>query len=123
MVDSWVPSVSLNHMVESSTYSLDLIFQALADPTRRRILGRVCRRPLTVNDIAKPFAMSLAAVSKHLKILDRARLIGREKRGSFSYVSLNPEALKNADQWIAAYEVFWNDKLETLKHMLETEET
>jgi len=105
-------------MVESSAYDLDLIFQALADPTRRAILQRVSRRECTVTDVAKPFQMSLAAVSKHLKTLDRARLIHRQKRGSFYYVSLNPEALMSAEQWIAHYQQFWEGRLDSLKRLL-----
>jgi DNA-binding transcriptional ArsR family regulator len=65
--------------------------------------------------------MSLAAVSKHLKILDRARLIHRAKRGSFYYVSLNAEALMNAEQWIARYQKFWEGRLDSLSRMLEKE--
>src|SRR5262249_13424285 len=108
-------------MVESSVYSLDLIFQALADPTRRAILKSVSRRERSVTELAKPFRMSLAAVSKHLKTLDRAKLITRTKRGSFYYVSLNPEALMNAEQWIAHYQKFWESRLGSLSRMLEKE--
>src|SRR5262249_13385905 len=105
-------------MVESSAYSLDLIFQALADPTRRAILKSVSRRERTVTELAKPFRMSLAAVSKHLKTLGRAKLINRRKRGSFYYVSLNAEALMTAEQWIAHYEKFWKARLDSLSRVL-----
>src|SRR5262245_14050813 len=106
-------------MVESTTYSLDLIFQALADPTRRAILKSVSRRERTVTELAKPFRMSLAAVSKHLKVLDRAKLIHRRKRGSFYYVRLNAEALMTAEEWIAHYQKFWEARLGSLSSMLE----
>ena len=110
-----------NRMVESTGYSLDLIFQALSDPTRRAILKNVSSRERTVTELAKPFRMSLAAVSKHLKILDRARLIRRTKRGSFYYVRLNPEALMSAEQWLARYQKFWQTRLDSLSRLLEKE--
>lgn len=70
-------------------------------------------------ELAKPFHMSLAAVSKHLKVLERAKLIQREKRGSFSHVQLNAEALRNAQQWIDEYRKFWEMRLDSLKDYLE----
>lgn len=106
-------------MVESSGYDLDDIFGALSDPTRRAILRSVARRERSVMEIAEPFHMSLAAVSKHLKVLEQARLIRREKRGTFYYVSLNPPALKTAEQWLGYYERFWNERLDSLKRYLE----
>jgi DNA-binding transcriptional ArsR family regulator len=108
-------------MVESARYDLDLIFHALSDPTRRAILKKVSSRERTVTELARPFSMSLAAVSKHLKILDRARLIRRSKRGSFYYVTLNPEALMNAEQWLARYQRFWETRLDSLSRLLEKE--
>ena len=108
-------------MVESPAYDLDLIFQALGNPTRRAILKRVAAHGRTVTEVAKPFRMSLAAVSKHLKVLDRAQLIRRRRRGSFYDVSLNPEALMTAEQWIAYYQRFWGPRLDALKGILEEE--
>lgn len=105
-------------MVDNSR-DLDRIFQALADPTRRAIVRGLSRRERSITEIAAPFDMSLAAVSKHLKVLERARLIRREKRGTFYYVSLNPQALKTAEQWLAYYERFWNERLDSLKRYLE----
>lgn len=105
-------------MVKSS-YDLNLIFQALGDPTRRSILRNVSTRERTVMELAKPFHMSLAAVSKHLKVLERAKLIRREKRGSFSHVHLNAEALRNAQQWIDEYRKFWDIRLDSLQDFLE----
>jgi DNA-binding transcriptional ArsR family regulator len=108
-------------MVESAAYNLDLIFQALADPTRRSILRKVSRRERTVSELAKPFRMTFAAVSKHLQVLDRARLIRRKKRGSFQLIRINSEALMPADEWIAWYRQFWDGRLESLKQLLENE--
>src|SRR5579885_3388626 len=106
-------------MVNSQALELDLIFHALSDSTRRSILRGISRRSKTVSQIAEPFRMSLAAVSKHLKVLERARLIERRKEGSFQIVSLKPETLKSADQWISYYEQFWGNRLDALKELLE----
>lgn len=105
----------------ASRFDLDRIFQALSDPTRRRILRQVARSEMTVTDIAKPYRLTFAAISKHLKVLAEARLIDRRRDGVFQIVSLNPEALKSADQWLADYRRFWSI-LDALKDMLEKEE-
>lgn len=109
-------------MVDSVTYDLDLIFRALADPTRRAILRNISRRQRNVTEIAKPFSMSLAAVSKHLKVLERARLVERKKRGSFYHVRLNAKALMSAEKWLAYYQPFWEARLESLKAILEEDQ-
>lgn len=116
-------SVTFNYMVERNAYDLDRIFQALADPTRRSILRGVARRERTIGEIAEPYRMSLAAVSKHLKVLERAKLIQRRKRGSFYHVRLNPQALKPAEEWIAFYKQFWGSRLAALKALVEETET
>ena len=108
-------------MVKSSTHDLDLVFRALADPTRRVILKDLAGRERTVSQLAKPFRMSLVAVSKHLKVLERARLIRRRKDGSFHYLRLNPEALQSAEEWLRHYRRFWEPRLDALKHLLEQE--
>ena len=97
-------------MVKSEITRLDLIFHALADGTRRSILRGISKKQKTVSEIAKPFAMSLAAISKHLKVLEKAKLIDRRKEGSFQIVSLNAETLKTADQWISYYKQFWGNR-------------
>lgn len=109
-------------MVNSSAAQLDSIFHALADTTRRSILRDVAVRQKTVGEIAKPYSMSLAAVSKHLKVLEAADLIARERRGSFQIVRLNPATLKSADKWLAYYEKFWNRQLDALQKHLEGED-
>ncbi|MHB1863141.1 MAG: ArsR/SmtB family transcription factor [Gemmatimonadaceae bacterium] len=109
-------------MVKSRRYDLDLVFHALADPTRRGILRDLTRRERTVSELAKPHRMSLVGVSKHLKVLERARLIERRRDGSFHFMRLNPAALQSADAWLRHYERFWNDRLDALTHLLETEE-
>ena len=106
----------------SSETRLDRVFQALSDSTRRSILRRVARRELTVSEIAQPYELTFAAVSKHLKVLEQARLIDRRKDGSFQMISLNPEAMKSADQWLRFYQQFWTARLASLKTLLEEKE-
>jgi DNA-binding transcriptional ArsR family regulator len=108
-------------MVNSSTARLDSIFHALSDPTRRSILRAVSAREKTVGEIAKPYRVSLAAVSKHLKVLESANLIHREKRGSFQVVRLNAQTLKTAEEWLSYYEQFWNRSLDALQTYFEGE--
>ncbi len=110
-------------MVNSRVAQLDAVFHALSDPTRRSILREVAKRERTVGEIAKPYRISLAAVSKHLKVLEGADLIARERRGSFQLVRLNPAPLKPAEQWLAYYEQFWNAQLDALQSYLEGENT
>jgi DNA-binding transcriptional ArsR family regulator len=107
-------------MVESSPAALDSVFHALADSTRRAILRDITRREKTVGEIAQPYSMSLAAVSKHLDVLERASLIRRERRGSCRMVRLNPARLRAAQDWLAFYEVFWRTSLDRLQHHLES---
>jgi DNA-binding transcriptional ArsR family regulator len=98
---------------------LDSIFHALSDSTRRSILRDVAAQERTVSQIASPYQMSLAAVSKHLKVLESSQLISREKRGSFQIVRLNPGPMQEAEQWLSYYEKFWNQRLDALQHFLE----
>ena len=107
-------------MVKSE--KLDLVFHALSDSTRRAILYDVSTSEKNVGDIARPYKMSLAAVSKHLKVLESAHLIKRQKRGSFQMVRLNAEGLKTAEEWILHYQQFWGSKLDALQNFLEKRE-
>ncbi len=96
---------------------LDAAFAALADPTRRAIVGRLARGDATVNELAAPFAISLPAVSKHLKVLERSGLISRRKDAQFRPCHLEVEALDDALDWIGAQRRVWTerfDKLDTL---------
>ena len=97
---------------------LNSVFHALADPTRRSILQSIAREAKTVGEIAVPFTMSLAAVSKHLKVLERADLIVREKAGSFQMISANPAPMQQAHQWLSHYEQFWGERLDALASSL-----
>src|ERR1700761_36059 len=105
-------------MVKSSAARLDSIFHALSDSTRRSILRDIATREKTVSEIAKPHSMSLAAVSKHLKVLESAELIARQRRGSFHIVRLQAQSLKAAEEWIAFYSRFWNQSLDNLEKYL-----
>jgi DNA-binding transcriptional ArsR family regulator len=109
-------------MVKSSTARLDSVFHALADPTRRQILRGLASSEKTVGEIARPHKMSLAAVSKHLKVLESAELIARERRGSFQIVKLKAQSLKPAEEWIAFYSRYWNRQFDKLDEYLEGEE-
>jgi DNA-binding transcriptional ArsR family regulator len=113
---SWA---TFNHMVNPSAQRLDSVFHALSDSTRRAILRDVSKQEKTVGEIAKPYLMSLAAVSKHLKVLEAAELIARERRGSFQIVRLNAASLRPADDWLAYYEKFWSTQLDRLQSHLE----
>jgi DNA-binding transcriptional ArsR family regulator len=110
-------------MVESTVASLDSVFHALSDSTRRAILRDVSREARTVGQIAEPYKMSLAAVSKHLQVLERAELVRREKKGNYRIVRLNADTLRAAQEWLAYYETFWTGQLDALQNYLETAET
>ncbi|SMH49030.1 helix-turn-helix transcriptional regulator [Maritimibacter sp. HL-12] len=100
---------------------LDLVFAALADPTRRAILTMLLEDDMAVTDVAEPFAISLAGVSKHLAILTRAGLISQEKRGRVKWCKLEPEALRDASTWMQAFGQFDALDLDAFERFLETE--
>jgi DNA-binding transcriptional ArsR family regulator len=103
-------------MVEhSQSAQLDRIFSALADHTRRAILQRLMRRPATITEIAKPFPVSLNAVSKHVMVLERAGLLQRETKGREHYCSIAPRALREAEAWLGRYRQFWEQRLDALE--------
>jgi DNA-binding transcriptional ArsR family regulator len=101
---------------------LDRAFFALADPTRRAILERLAHGPITVGELAKPFAMSLPAVSKHLAVLERARLIRRESEAQWRRCSLQPDGLRPALHWMERAEAFWTESLDRLTGYLSQEQ-
>ena len=112
----------INHMVECHAPILDAVFHALGDATRRRMLADLARGERTVGELAEPFAMSLAAASKHIKTLERAGLIRREVRGRTHICQLDPGPLASAHQWLAVYEQFWSTRLDALERLLEEED-
>jgi DNA-binding transcriptional ArsR family regulator len=94
--------------------NLDTAFAALADPTRRAILARLALGETSVMELAKPFAMSLPAVSKHLKVLERAGLITRGREAQFRPCRIEPKALKDIDDWLEHYRRFFEESLDRL---------
>ncbi|WP_372603897.1 ArsR/SmtB family transcription factor [Actibacterium sp.] len=100
---------------------LDIIFAALADPTRRQILEMLLEDDMAVTDVAEPFEMSLAAISKHLTILTRARLISQEKRGRVKWCKLEPDALRDASVWMQSFGQFEAVNLDAFEKFLAAE--
>ena len=94
-----------------ATDQLSLVFGALADPTRRAILGRLADGPATVNEIAEPFDLSLPAISKHLKVLENAGLISRGRQAQWRPCTLEAEPLRTATEWMNRYRQFWEPSL------------
>jgi DNA-binding transcriptional ArsR family regulator len=104
---------------------LDVTFAALADPTRRAILARLATGEASVNELAQPFAMSLPAVSKHLKVLERAGLISRGREAQWRPCRLEAGPLKEVSDWVENYRRFWDDSFDRLGdylHELKTRE-
>lgn len=100
---------------------MDSVFHALADGTRRAILRDLLLEGKSVGELAKPYEMSLAAVSKHVQVLERAKLVERERRGQFQMVRLNPKSLRAAQDWLAFYETFWTERLDRMQMLLESQ--
>ena len=105
-----------------NAFALDTAFAALADPTRRAIVERLAQQPARVTDVAEPFAMSLNAISKHVKTLERAGLVKRVRTGREHMLVLQPEPLREVTTWTSRFEEFWNDRLDRLEQYLETED-
>lgn len=97
---------------------LDETFAALADPTRRAILARLARGDAYVGELAEPFAMSLPAVSRHLKVLERAGLISRSKEAQWRVCRLEPGPLREAAHWVERYRAFWEARFDALDAVL-----
>lgn len=98
--------------------ALDETMLALADPTRRAILKRLARGEARVTDVAAPFDMTLNAVSKHIRVLERARLVKRRREGREHFLSFNPKPLDEAALWIERQKNFWNTRLDALERAL-----
>ncbi len=106
-------------MVEYTADQLDTVFHALSDPTRRGMLAALSAGPSTISDLAKPYQMSLAAASKHVKKLEAAGLIDREVIGRVHHCRLTPEKLRAARDWLQTYERFWSGRLDALEAALD----
>jgi len=105
-------------MVKCSPRRLDRTFAALADPTRRRILERLAEGDRCVTDLAQPYSMSLPAVSKHLRVLEKAGLIRRRRSGRVHQLKLEAAPMQQAQQWIEEYRKFWEDSFDRLDEYL-----
>lgn len=106
-------------MVKGLRFELNHIFHSLSDPTRRKILDRLSKKPLTVSEIAKPYRVSLVAISKHLKVLERAKLIRRQKMGREHIIRLHPQPLRDVHRYIENYKKDWMRQLDALEKFLE----
>lgn len=105
-------------MVTALEKRLDRTLTALADPARRAILKRLSRGETRVTDIAKPFDISLNSVSKHIRVLERAKLVTRRRAGREHWLSFNRQPLDEAAAWIEAQRAFWNERLDALEREL-----
>ena len=101
-----------------ATDHLSATFAALADPTRRAILARLALGETSVTELAEPFDMSLPAVSKHLKVLERAGLIARGREAQWRPCRIEPDALKGIDDWLGSYRDLWNERFDRLDSYL-----
>jgi DNA-binding transcriptional ArsR family regulator len=105
--------------VRSTDDRLDQLFGALSDRTRRKMVARLSRAPATISELAEPFAMSLPAASKHVRVLERAGLVKRAIDGRVHHCSLDRKRLRDANAWIERYADFWGDTLEALAKFVE----
>jgi DNA-binding transcriptional ArsR family regulator len=110
-------------MVEYSSKLLDRTFGALADPTRRRILAQLAKGQACVTNLARPHAISLAAVSKHLIVLEKAGLVRRRRRGRVHSLALEAKPMQEAQAWIDRYRMFWEGNLDQFEKYLEKLQT
>ena len=108
----------LNQMVEDQNQHLDHLFHALANTTRREIVGLLAKRPHHISELVPRFDMSLAAVSKHIQSLERAGLVDRQVVGRNHICSLNADTLSEAFEWLGAYEQFWQERIDALEDVL-----
>jgi DNA-binding transcriptional ArsR family regulator len=119
LLDKGSGAIILNHMVKYSEAALDATFSALSDPTRRAMLARLARGPSSVMGLAEPFNVSLPAISKHLRVLERAGLLRQKKDGRVRRCRLVARPMKEAVDWIERYRRFWEQRFDALAEYLE----
>src|SRR5436309_13961498 len=107
------------HATSTRDARLDAVFSALADPTRRRLLGRLSRGTASIGELAAPFSMTLPAVSKHLRVLERAGLVRRAREGWYHRCRLETRPLESAMTFLARYRPFWESTLDELARYVE----
>lgn len=120
-LDSWKPDGYSNQMVTNARPQGEVVFRAIADPTRRRILGLLRQRPHTVGELAGNFQSSRPAISKHLRLLRAAGLVIAQPRGTASVCRLNALPLRAVNDWLQDYQTFWKGTLRDLKRYVEEE--
>src|ERR1700730_15313665 len=101
--------------------NLDHVIVAIADPTRRAIIGRLARGPARISDVAAPFSMSLSGFCKHVRVLERAGLVRRTRHGRENTLELSPEPLRHVTRWILKYDQFWKARVDRLEEFVTTE--
>jgi DNA-binding transcriptional ArsR family regulator len=109
-------------MVDEYPAALNVLFRAIADPTRRAMIARLAREARTVGELAEPFDISLAAASKHIQVLERAGLVRRTVQGRTHTVRLHAEPLRAGIEWMRRYEKFWNERLDALEEQLRADD-
>jgi DNA-binding transcriptional ArsR family regulator len=104
-------------LVNHSSERLDTVFAALSDPTRRGILAQCARKgEVSVTELAEPYSMSAPAISRHLRVLEKAGLITRKKQGRVRYCRVNPAPMSEAARWLEKMKTFWEGQLDALEH-------
>jgi DNA-binding transcriptional ArsR family regulator len=109
-------------MVSQRTASLDRVFQALADPTRRSMLRRLAGEELNIRQLAEPLRMTFPAASKHVRVLESAGLVRRTVRGRSHFCRINAAPLAAVDEWLRFYQRLWTERLDALAELLEAED-
>ena len=109
-------------MVNYNNTQLDTVFSALSDSTRRAMLSRLASGEMSVTDLARPFTLSKPAITKHLKVLEKAGLMRRQISGRVHICRLEPGSLSQVSQWVAFYEKFWTSKFDALDSYLSSEQ-
>lgn len=105
--------------MQAATSGLDQVFFALSDPTRRTIVEYLAAGSSTIGELARPFAISAPAVTKHMKVLERSGLVSRRIEGRQHHCTLNPQALTKVQDWLEFYREFWQERLDGLERLLE----
>jgi DNA-binding transcriptional ArsR family regulator len=109
-------------MVQHCASTINRVAAAISDPTRRAILERLARGPARISEVAGPFSMTLTGFCKHVRVLERAGLVRRTRRGRDNTLELSPEPLREVARWVLKYEQFWNARLDRLQEFFAHEE-
>jgi DNA-binding transcriptional ArsR family regulator len=122
MVEGWAGSAYTRRMQPHADSALDAVFHALADPTRRAMLARLANGEHSIGQLAAPFAMSFAAASKHVRVLEQAGLIRRRIQGRSHFCAMDATPLAAADTWLHFYQRFWSNRLDALEGLLRADD-